>query len=77
MSTLKKLESRPEVEEIIHESNYWADNRWAKGYWVELNYGYCFEEKGSHCFWEKTLREVKESLSLVTNCDCNTCKNHQ
>jgi len=74
MSTLKKLELRPEVEEIIYETNYWGDKKSAAGYWVELNYGYCFEGKGYHNFWEKTLREVEESLSLVTKCDCNTCK---
>ena len=71
MPTLKKLESREQVRSIVKEESFYYDNDIY--YMVELNKGYCFEEQGSHCFGENTLKKVEESLSLVELCRCTEC----
>ena len=71
MPTLKNLESREQVASIVEEDSFYYDNDTA--YMVELNKGYCFEEQGSHCFGENTLKKVEESLSLVDSCGCAEC----
>ena len=71
MPTLKKLESREQVRSIVKEESFYYDNDIS--YMVELNKGYCFEEQGSHCFGENTLKKVEESLSLVELCRCTEC----
>ena len=71
MPTLKKLESREQVRSIVKEESFYYDNDIS--YMVELNKGYCFEEQGSHCFSEDTLKKVEESLSLVELCSCTEC----
>jgi len=40
-------------------------------YWVELNKGFCFPDKGSHCFGEDTQALVRRSLKMVVKCDCD------
>tara|TARA_R110000765_G_scaffold55373_2_gene109789 strand:+ start:78 stop:365 length:288 start_codon:yes stop_codon:yes gene_type:complete len=42
-------------------------------YWVELNKGFCFPEKGTHCFGEDTQALVRKSLKMVIECDCEEC----
>ena len=42
-------------------------------YWVELNKGFCFSEKRTHCFGEDTQALVRRSLSMVVKCDCEEC----
>ena len=71
MPTLKKIESREQVRSIVKENSFYYDNDTA--YMVELNKGFCFEEQGSHCFGENTLKKVEESLSLVELCSCAEC----
>lgn len=72
-----RLQDRKEVEDIeIEESHYHTLHQTftPSSFWVWLNKGFCFEEKGSHCFGEDTLEKIEESLSLVKPCDCEDCK---
>ena len=71
MPTLKKLESREQVRSIVKEESFYYDNDIS--YLVEVKKVYCFEEQGSHCFGENTLKKVEESLSLVELCRCTEC----
>ena len=72
-----QLQERKEVDEIEIEDSYYhpLDGTFTQSsFWVWLNKGFCFEEKGSHCFGEDTLEKIEESLSLVKPCDCEDCR---
>ncbi len=75
--TFYRLKDRKEVDDIEIEESYYHplhETFTPSSFFVWLNKGFCFEETGSHCFGEDTLKQVEESLSLVTSCDCDDCK---
>jgi|TARA_R110000751_G_scaffold65767_1_gene134468 hypothetical protein len=56
----------------LEECPIWSE----KAYWVELNKGFCFPDRGSHCFSEDTQALIRRSLSMVVKCDCDECSNN-
>ena len=44
-----------------------------KGYKLGSDYSQC-GSMCQHCFGEDSLKDVKETLTRVVICDCDTCK---
>lgn len=59
----KKYEERVELFE--HDEDGW---------WIYLNYGWCWDCKGLHIIHEDTQKEALRCLRQTKLCDCEECK---
>ncbi len=59
----KKYEDR--IDEMIRDEDGW---------WIYLNRGWCWDDKGLHIIHEDTQKEAIRQLYFTEKCDCNYCK---
>jgi len=71
---LTKVEKKKVESVTVEESDFGLMFGRNIQYWVELNRGFCFEDRGRHCFGEDTQKLVKESLLRVRPYHCNDCE---
>jgi hypothetical protein len=63
MRILKKYAAR--VQEIFKDEDGW---------WIYLNRGWYWDDKGLHTIHEDTQREALEQLRYTDPCDCDYCR---
>jgi hypothetical protein len=62
------------VQKYANKIMEWDDERWAgNSLIITLEYGWCFDEKGLHCFGVDTVAAAKKDLATVMPCDCERC----
>jgi len=61
----KKYEER--VELLEHDEDGW---------WIYLNYGWCWDCKGLHIIHEDTQKEALRCLKNTNRCNCDECTKH-
>lgn len=60
----KTLQKHPKVDEVEIEGG---------GYFIYLEYGWCFDQVGCHCFSEATVKDALASLGRCFRCGCQSC----
>lgn len=69
MTVVERIKADPRVVDV-------SDERGAgDGYWVYLDYGWYYEEQGSHIIHEDTPTQCLRLMKFVKWCGCEDCIN--
>jgi hypothetical protein len=62
------------VQKYASKIMHWDDEReHGNSLIITLEYGWCFDEKGLHCFGVDTVKDAVRDLKTVMPCDCARC----